>query len=202
MESSMVRGPEAFERFAEFEQEAARIHVNQLGFLPGLLQVPAYATAMIGGVAGLAADDSELLERVHFRTRRAEAFRRRLEGPQRPHLWAVIDESVLHRRVGGDKAVREQLDHLRLMAEFDTVHLGIVPFTNGAHPGLGGPFEVLERADGTAVVFFESAHEDELVDGEPGRARARQEAVEALIGSDAVVADPRAFLESLSRSLT
>jgi hypothetical protein len=198
----MVRGWEAFERFAQFEQDSARVHVNQLGFLPGLLQVASYATATIAGVAGLPGDDPALIERVHFRMQRAEAFRRRLEGPQRPHLWAVIDEAVLHRRIGGDKAMREQLDHLRLMAEFDTVHLGIVPFAQGAYSGLGGPYEVLERADGSAVVFFESAHEDELVDGEPGHARQRQDRVERLLASDAVVPDPRALLESVSRSLS
>ncbi|MFB9448387.1 hypothetical protein Dvina_14165 [Dactylosporangium vinaceum] len=202
MSGSMVRGWGAFERFVEFERESARVHVNQLGVLPALLQVASYSAAIIGGIAGIAADDPGLIERVQARLRRTEAFRKRLEGPQRPHLWAVFDESALRRRVGGDKTMREQIDHLRLMAEFDTVHLGIVPFTAGAYPGLGGSYEVHEHADGTAMVFFESAHADEFVEGEPGGARERQAGVEALMASGAVVADPRDFLESLSRSLS
>src|SRR4051812_47475895 len=101
MRGLMLRGLGAFERFVEVEPEAVRLYLNHPTYLPGLLQVQSYAEEIIGRIAGLRPGDAELVERVNLRMQRAQAFRKRLEGPEPPQLWAVIDEAVLRRRVGG-----------------------------------------------------------------------------------------------------
>jgi hypothetical protein len=73
--------------------------------------------------------------------------RRLLDEDNPLRLEAIVDESVLHRPVGGRDALREQLDHLIIVAELDTVALRVLPTREGEHPGLEGGFAVLTFAD-------------------------------------------------------
>jgi transcriptional regulator with XRE-family HTH domain len=97
--------------------------------------------------------------------RRLVVCRRRQEvlQPDRPggtlELSAVIDESVLHRRVHPDPAVmRGQLQRLLDVAEQPNVTVQLLPFDAGAPPVTAGSFSVLEsRATGTEdVVYLEN----------------------------------------------
>src|SRR3954452_8641965 len=97
--------------------------------------------------------------------RRLTVCRRRQDvlRPDRPggtlELSAVIDESVLHRRVHPDPAVmRGQLQRLLDVAEQPNVTLQLLPFDAGAPPVTAGSFSVLEsRATGTEdVVYLEN----------------------------------------------
>jgi hypothetical protein len=194
-----VRGQAAFELVMKLEQEATRSFLNQPLFLPGLLQVAAYAAGMIGGIAGLQSGDPALTARVNVRMHRAEAYAKRLQATQPPHLWAVIDEAVLRHAVGGPTVMREQLDHLIAMSELKTVHLGIIPLSRGAHPGLGGSFEVHEAADGEAAVFFEGPN-DELVI-EQSLVQHYRETAESLYASAVSGAKARDMLKEISSGL-
>jgi transcriptional regulator with XRE-family HTH domain len=97
--------------------------------------------------------------------RRLVVCRRRQEvlQPDRPagtlELSAVIDESVLYRRVHPDPAVmRGQLQRLLDVADQPNVTLQLLPFDAGAPPVTAGSFSVLEsRATGTEdVVYLEN----------------------------------------------
>ena len=70
-----------------------------------------------------------------------------LGGPNPPQLWAVVDEGALRRPVGGREVVRDQLEHLVVMAEHPSVTLQILPFTAGPHSAMGGPFTILRFAE-------------------------------------------------------
>jgi len=97
--------------------------------------------------------------------RRVQICRRRqgvLE-PDRPdgglQLSAVLDESVLHRRVQADPAVlRGQLQRLLDVGELPNVTIQVLPFDAGLRPVTAGSFSVLEsRATGTEdVVYLEN----------------------------------------------
>ncbi|MEU4154873.1 DUF5753 domain-containing protein [Actinoplanes sp. NPDC026670] len=196
-----TRGPEAFSQLIELEREAAQIFLNQPLHLPGLLQSRDYAAEILGGITGLPKDDPELTERVNVRMRRAATFAERLDGPNPPRLVAVIDESVIRRRVGGAAVMRDQIAHLIELSRRETVQLAIVPFGAGAYPGQTGSFEVHGAADGQAALFFEGAAGDELVVSDQERALAHRTLVEGLAASSVTGSEARQLLEKISDEL-
>jgi len=130
--------------FIGFEADAARIRAFQPMIVPGLLQTEAYARAVN---AGTCLDDGPVEgdeERLQVRmNRQRDVF----EGPSPVDYVAVIDETVLHRPVGGAETMRAQLDHLVEMAGRPSVEVCVLPVEVGAHPGLTGGFSILEYAD-------------------------------------------------------
>jgi transcriptional regulator with XRE-family HTH domain len=131
---------ERYTTYIGLEAEAASVLTFQSGMVPGLLQTPDYATAVIhGGAHEL--DPPEVEARVAVRRVRQELLTRS-DDPVR--LVAVLDEAVLHRNVGGDQVMDEQLAQMHELAELPRVTVQVVPFAVGAHSGLGGPFTLLE----------------------------------------------------------
>jgi hypothetical protein len=74
-------------------------------------------------------------------------------------LWAVLDEAVLSRPVGGHAVMIDQLKRLIEAARLPNVTLQILPFAAGAHAGMDGAFVILEfEEEGDAdVVFIDNA---------------------------------------------
>jgi hypothetical protein len=106
-------------------------------------------------------EDAAVASVVNLRRRRQKEFYDRMEGPHPPKLVAALDESVLLRPVGGVEVMRAQLDHLIVMAKHPNIKLIIVPLKIEGHPGLGGPFELLEFSQNDPdVLFVESAARD------------------------------------------
>ena len=60
-----------------------------------------------------------------------------------PRLWAVIDEAVLHRPIGGPAVLRAQIESLIEVAELGNVRLQVIPFRSGGHAAAGGAFSIL-----------------------------------------------------------
>ncbi len=121
--------------------------------IPGLLQTPAYARAVIAGTIPRATAE-QIDTHLRVRLRRQD----RLTGPSRPlRLRVVLDESALWRAVGGTDVMRAQLEHLAVMSARPHVTLRVLPHGAGAHPGVSGQFSLLEFAGGTdpGVVYLE-----------------------------------------------
>jgi hypothetical protein len=74
--------------------------------VPGLLQTEDYARAVLSTRVG--ATEDEIDETVAARLVRQKI----LERDQPPELWAILDEGVLRRPVGGPDVMRGQLTHL------------------------------------------------------------------------------------------
>ncbi|WP_149825624.1 helix-turn-helix domain-containing protein [Streptomyces tailanensis] len=107
-------------------------------YVPGLLQTRAYATAVIQAAEVRA--EPELVERmVDVRMKRQEVLKR--ETP--PHIWAILDEAVVRRRVGSHQAMAEQLEHLRTVAGTPHVTLQVLPFEAGAHAAESTSFIII-----------------------------------------------------------
>lgn len=124
------------------EAEARGIRTYQPQLVPGLLQSEDYARAI--KARDLADHDPGHTDL--FVAARLQRQRRLLED-DRFTLWALLDEAVLHRPVGGAAVMRGQLARLVRMAELPTVTVQIVPFAAGAHPAMEGPFTILEFQD-------------------------------------------------------
>jgi transcriptional regulator with XRE-family HTH domain len=115
--------PAWFENYIGLEEASSRIRTYELMFMPGLMQCEAYARAVASH--GNPEDHDENVDRrVAIRMRRQKL----LTAPRAPRLWAVIDEAVLHRPVGGVKTLKQQLDHLLELIKMPNVSLQIVPF--------------------------------------------------------------------------
>jgi transcriptional regulator with XRE-family HTH domain len=130
--------------YVALEAGACRVREFSLTAVPGLLQTAEYARGLFTSAA--APLNEERRERqIEVRMIR----QRRLYLEDDPiELVAVVDESVLRRPVGGPAVLRDQLEHLVIVAELDTVTLRVLPTGAGGHPGLdGGSFALLSFPD-------------------------------------------------------
>lgn len=144
--------PNWFQVYVGLEEAASIVRTYEVQFIPGLLQSPEYARAVIMLVHGAAAAD-EVDRRVALRMARQQ----RLNRPDAPTLWAVMDEAVLRRPIGGPQVLRAQIDHLLDAVEMPNVKLQIMPFERGGHAAAGGPFSILRfpERDLPDVVYME-----------------------------------------------
>lgn len=115
--------PNWFEDFVGLEESASRIQTFELQFVPGLMQTEDYARATATrGRPEFAPEEAE--RRVTLRMRRQNILGR----VDAPKLWAVIDESVLHRPIGGRRVTLAQLDRLLELSKLPNVTLQVVPY--------------------------------------------------------------------------
>ncbi|MGA5076351.1 helix-turn-helix domain-containing protein [Streptomyces griseoincarnatus] len=136
--------PEWFSLYVSLEGAARIIRSYEPHFVPGLLQTEDYARAVLeAGTIGTAGP--ETVERhVALRMER----QRLLERPDPPHLWVLMEETVLRRPVSGDSRVmRDQFDKLLEYAERDRVTLQVAEFADGPHPGTYAPFSLFRFAE-------------------------------------------------------
>lgn len=139
--------------YPALEADAAVVHDYQLAYVPGLLQTADYARALFRA-SPPPRTEAELDRDVQVRLLRQ---RRLTEGPTL-ELVAVVDESALHRPIGGIDVMREQLRYLVEQAELPSVCFQVVPVSVGMHPGLDGAFSVLgfEEPDEPPIAFMEN----------------------------------------------
>ncbi|MYW06069.1 helix-turn-helix transcriptional regulator [Streptomyces sp. SID3343] len=114
-------------RLISLEDSATQIRSYEVHVVPGLLQTPDYARAVIK--AGLPnASPAEIERRVELRVLRQQVLR----CPERPLMLALLDESILWRPVGGDRVMARQMRALREATERDGIHVRVVCFDKGA----------------------------------------------------------------------
>jgi len=139
------------------ETDAASLRVYEPQVVPGLLQTPAYAEALIRGALP-ETPTTDVEKRVKVRLRRQQ----RVSAEEPLRLWAVVDEAALRRVVGSRTIMREQLEHLSEQSQLPHVTVQILPFDMGAHPGLNGQYAILEFPDAadSSVVYIEGVTSD------------------------------------------
>ncbi|MEW2255961.1 helix-turn-helix transcriptional regulator [Streptomyces sp. NPDC047869] len=136
--------PDWFSLYVSLEGAARIVRSYEPHFVPGLLQTEGYARAVLeAGTIGQTGP--EAIER-HVSLRMAR--QRLLEREDPPHLWVIMDETVLRRPVSVDAAVmRDQLDRLLEYAGRDRVTLQLAEFAAGPHPGTYAPFTLFRFAE-------------------------------------------------------
>jgi transcriptional regulator with XRE-family HTH domain len=141
-----------FQNYLDLEQAAELIRTYEIQFVPGLLQTDAYARAVITlGHGG--ATSEEIDRRADLRMARKQMLQR----DESPRLWAVLDEAVLRRPIGGKEVLREQIESLLTMCAQPSVRLQVIPFSSGGHAAAGGAFTILRfpYPDMPDVVYLE-----------------------------------------------
>ncbi|UCM90488.1 helix-turn-helix domain-containing protein [Streptomyces marincola] len=139
------------------EKKALRIQEMTSTVVPGLLQTEEYARELFR-VGHLWDSEEQLDQWTAIRMRRQELFRREVP----PQYWALLDEAVLARPVGGPRCMRGQLDHLLGMLENPNVVMQVLPFAAGAGSLTGGSATLLNLDDGTLI-----GHVEGMMVGEP-----------------------------------
>ena len=142
--------PDYLDRWRSVEEQATVINTFQLEVVPGLLQTPDYARAVLQ--IGLpTAPPEEIEAKVTARIERQAP----LMSDHPPMFVAILDEGVIRRAIGGAKVMREQLLHLIKLCERPHIVVQVVPFAVGAYAGIGGPFN-LATLDGDEVAYLDT----------------------------------------------
>lgn len=144
--------PSWFQAYLGLEQAAVLIRTYELQFIPGLLQTPDYARAVIL-LGHRDADADEIQRRVAVRMARQQLLTR----PDGPRLWAVLDEAVLRRPIGGIPVMHAQVAALIEATKLPNVTIQVMPFRAGGHAAAGGAFTLLRfpEEDLPDVVYAE-----------------------------------------------
>jgi Domain of unknown function (DUF5753)/Helix-turn-helix domain len=187
--------PDWLQQLIGLERDAHVIRCYETQFVPGLLQTPAYACAVVRSGHRLAPPD-EVERRVALRLER----QRRMTEPGAPVLWALIDEGVLHRPVGGRQVMRDQLGYLLAVLRQPGVRLQIASYEASAAATPGAAITYLRFAQGFLpdMVYLEhmtsALYLDRLEDLDRYRA-----ALDELSALAATPAESRALLEKVLR---
>lgn len=105
-----------YERTRQF-----RVYCSQV--VPGLLQTPAYAGALLSAITTFHGTPNDVEEAVAARMARSNVVR------NGDHRFAVlVEEAVLRYRVGGVETMTGQLRHLLDAMTLPSVSLGVIPF--------------------------------------------------------------------------
>jgi transcriptional regulator with XRE-family HTH domain len=97
--------------------------------MPGLLQTPEYATALLSAITEFRGTPNDVTDAVVARMARSHVIR---EGRHR--FVMLIEESVLRYQIGEPEVMAGQLGNLLRVMTLPAVSLGIIPFSTRARP--------------------------------------------------------------------
>jgi len=97
--------------------------------VPGFLQTPGYAEALLSAIAAFRGTPDDVAEAVA-----ARVSRNRILGSGNHRFALLVEESVLRYRLGGPEVMAAQLGHLLEAAELPSMSLGVIPFEACGRP--------------------------------------------------------------------
>ena len=154
-----------YANFIGMEQSSSRALKYEAGLVPGLFQIVDYAMAVFDEF-GVGRSTAARLSEVR------QLRQGILDEPDGPEMTVIMGEFSLACRVGGRDVMRRQIDHLIELSSHPRISLLLMPFTAGAHPGLGTPFTILRfrEEEMQSALYFEdglrqvtSAEDESLV---------------------------------------
>lgn len=157
--------------YPALEEDADSISTWRTQVVPGLLQIPEYARAVLSA-ANQAAGQADIHTWVQARMARKGLLER--DGDT-PRFHAVLDEAVLRRQIGGPDVMRKQISELWSASQRPNITVQVLPFCAGAHAGVDGSFVILgfpDEAD-PDVVYQEGLAGDVYPEGERAITRFR-----------------------------
>jgi transcriptional regulator with XRE-family HTH domain len=143
----------------EYEDMATVITDWEQRGIPGLLQTEAYARAVFRACHPYMPPEA-LEQKVRARLERQDVLAR----DRPPKLWAIVDEGVLRRLVGGRGVMTEQLDHLVTMSESSRAVIQVLPFSAEDAPGVDGPAALFEFENQPSVAYLEGWSAGQVVE--------------------------------------
>lgn len=129
--------PEWFRVYVGLEEDASEIRTYEHELVPGFLQTPEYALALVNSDVFPPGDEKEANVRVKVRETRAQ----RILDSEKP-VSVVLGEAALHRIVGDKETSFGQIEHLLKTSERENISVRILPFAKD-HPAHYGRFVIL-----------------------------------------------------------
>ncbi|MFG3286583.1 Scr1 family TA system antitoxin-like transcriptional regulator [Streptomyces sp. NPDC048111] len=184
--------PDHFAEAAEAEAVATTIRQYAPSLIPGLLQTEAYARAVFRAHRPTATEET-IDELVSARLERT----RLLDDPTTPLMWAVLDESVLRRNVGGNPVMAEALAHVAGLGFRHRIIVQVLRFSVGAHAAMSGALKLMAFNDAPPLAFIDGLGTGRLED-DPAIV-ARHELTYDLVGASALSpSESLALIESVA----
>ncbi|GII76700.1 transcriptional regulator [Sphaerisporangium rufum] len=140
------------------EQQATTLRTWDPLLVFGLMQTEAYARHVLAGEPGTTRDLLE--ERLATRLQRRSILSRTTP----PTVQTIIDEGVLRRPIGDPAVMRQQLEHLLMIAEHPNVKIQVLPYSAGSTCGLLSAFVITELAGHWTTVWAESSIQGKVTD--------------------------------------
>jgi transcriptional regulator with XRE-family HTH domain len=181
---------EYFERVRVLEQQAVEIREFAIAYFPGILQTKRYARAVLGS-AFPPVSDEECDRRVVTRLERAKI----LEDPLSPVVWALLDETLLRRPVGGADVMAEQIMHIVRLAETGRIRAHVMPFAVGHHPLMNSMLTLMWFEDQPPLAYTEGGHVGRLHDS-PATVRKLQHRYDLALSDAMPLQDSLALLKT------
>lgn len=142
--------PEYLSTYVGLEATATSLLIYDF-IIPGLFQTEAYAREVI---AASGRTGGELERGVRLRDARQTHL---TNGNHKPTVHAVLDESIIHRKVGGPDVMREQMGRLVSLGKMENITIQIVPFVRGAPcAAVGAGYVILGLDPDPPIVYLES----------------------------------------------
>lgn len=142
--------PQRSQEYMALEKDAIAVTSYEPLLVPGLLQAPEYAKALIGA-SSPPLDDETVEERVAGRLKRQEALTSRTG----VMFSFVLYEAALRTAVGGRDVMAGQLQHLLDVGELRNVLIQVLPFGRAYGVALNGAVALLETGDHEHYAYVE-----------------------------------------------
>ncbi|RFC74803.1 helix-turn-helix transcriptional regulator [Streptomyces sp. AcE210] len=142
--------PQRSQEYMALEKDAIALSYYQPLLIPGLLQAPEYARALIGA-SSPPLDDETVEERVAGRLNLQEALTTR----RGVMFTFVMFEAALRSNVGGRDVMQAQLQHLLKVGKLRNVSIQVLPFGRAYGVALNGAIALLETADHEHYAYVE-----------------------------------------------
>jgi transcriptional regulator with XRE-family HTH domain len=140
-----------------YESSAKVIYKYEPSVIPGLFQTLDYARALLKALGN---SEEQIERRLEARVQR----QRLLDMPDHPELNFILGEAAISRPVGGPDIMREQIAHLQDLSKLEGISVGLLPFSAGAHRGMGSAFTVLQFDDPFLpdLLYLENAERESI----------------------------------------
>jgi transcriptional regulator with XRE-family HTH domain len=158
----------------EYEAEATRVRYYYVNFVPGPLQTPEYADALMGRYEEELPDDLVRVRLEARQLRRKSLLERARAGSIDARV--LLDESVFMRMIGGPETFTAQLRELAELSRQNVIKLRMMPFSVDAAVTNNASFDLLTLGQGIEageVLYRETGLTDETVEDKGATSRHR-----------------------------
>jgi transcriptional regulator with XRE-family HTH domain len=156
--------PPSVRRAVDLESQAISTIFYSGDLIPGMLQVPGYARALLEW--GWTMDQDDVTTQLSLRAELATVLTRTDRPPLR--YWCILGEAALRAGIGGSAVMREQINHLiGCNRTLGNVVIQILPLGTGPHSFLGLTVTLLRFPPPAPDKMLLEGYEREIVQDEP-----------------------------------
>jgi transcriptional regulator with XRE-family HTH domain len=135
-------------RYVHLVAAASELKIWNSDTWPGTVQTEEYARATLRHVVTVAPADVDRI--AEDRAKRVE----RLKTDDAPRLWLIVGEEAVHRTVGDDRVLRDQLTRVLELSALPNVTIQVFPLDGGAHSSHGVSFSIVSLIEGREGVVY------------------------------------------------